>query len=172
MSNKIAEHVADFPSRLTSNTKALYKYCPIPPIEYPQLKEELFCHYYYLRHLCDEVRFPNWEIREPVVFLRCCLAVWQEEIEKKPPTMSTEEACQILGLKEGDWQDASAVKRAYHKASLEYHPDRNPEGLEMFQKINFAYVFLSSTLVRNKSQNEPDVNRIAICLRTQSIIYR
>ena len=68
MIEKIAIHVADFSSRLTSNIKALYRYCPIPPIEYEQLNEELFCHFYYLRHFCDETRFPNWPIRDPVSF--------------------------------------------------------------------------------------------------------
>lgn len=95
MIEKIALHVSDFSSRLTSNVKALYKYnfqiifedclnkllpafryCPIPPIEYPQLREELFCHCYYLRHLVDEQRFNNWPIRDPVEFLRACLAAW------------------------------------------------------------------------------------------------
>lgn len=41
----------------------------------------------------------------------------------------------------------------------------------MFVKINLASVYLQSKLVRNNSQSGPDVNRIAICLRTQSIIY-
>jgi DnaJ homolog subfamily C member 13 len=66
MIERIAVHVSDFSTRLSSNVRALYRYCPIPPIEYPQLKEELFCHFYYLRHLTDEQRFPNWTIREPV----------------------------------------------------------------------------------------------------------
>ncbi|CAD5210525.1 unnamed protein product [Bursaphelenchus xylophilus] len=173
MISKIAIHISDFSCRLTSNIKSLYKYCPIPPIEYPQLDEELFCHYYYLRHLCDEQRFPNWEIREPVPFLRCCLAAWQEEIEKKPSSMSIEEACKELELnpKDENWQDTSTVRRAYFKLAQKYHPDKNPEGREKFEKINFAYEFLTSALIRNKNQSDPDVNRIAICLKTQSIIY-
>ncbi|CAD5207181.1 unnamed protein product [Bursaphelenchus okinawaensis] len=170
---KIAIHIADFSCRLTSNVKALYKYCPIPPIEYPQLDEELFCHYYYLRHLCDEQRFPNWEIREPIAFLRCVLAAWQEEIERKPSSMSIEDACKTLGLdvNGNGWQDTSTVRRAYYKLAPKYHPDKNPEGREVFVQINFAYEFLTSALIRNKNQSDPDVNRIAICLKTQSIIY-
>lgn len=69
MIEKIALHIADFSSRLSSNVKALYSYCPIPPIEYLQLKDELFCQFYYLRHLTDETKFPNWPIREPVCSL-------------------------------------------------------------------------------------------------------
>lgn len=69
MIEALALHVSDFSSRLSSNVKALYRYCPIPPIEYPQLNDELFCHLYYLRHLTDEAKFPNWPIREPVIFV-------------------------------------------------------------------------------------------------------
>lgn len=88
--------------------------------------------------------------------------------------MSIKEACEILEIDTtGDsWQDPKTVKKAYQKLALKYHPDKNPEHPEMFTKINRASVFLQSKLVRNESQSGPDVNRIAICLRTQSIIYR
>lgn len=66
MIEKIAAHIADFSPRLRSNTRALYQYCPIPAIQYPQLENELFCNIYYLRHLCDTAKFPNWPIQDPV----------------------------------------------------------------------------------------------------------
>ena len=66
MIEKIASHLADFSPRLHSNTRALYQYCPIPVINYPQLESELFCNIYYLRHLCDTTKFPDWPIKEPV----------------------------------------------------------------------------------------------------------
>ncbi len=66
MIEKTASHLADFSPRLQSNTRALYQYCPIPIINYPQLENELFCNIYYLRHLCDTVKFPEWPIKDPV----------------------------------------------------------------------------------------------------------
>ena len=66
MIEKIAAHIAEFTPRLHSNTRATYQYCAMPVIQFPQLDEELFCNIYYLRHLCDTVKFPDWEIREPV----------------------------------------------------------------------------------------------------------
>lgn len=69
MIEKIAAHLADFSPRLQSNTRALYQYCPIPVVNFPQLDYELFCNIYYLRHLCDSNRFPNWPIRDPVCTL-------------------------------------------------------------------------------------------------------
>ncbi len=66
MIEKIAAHICEFTPRLHSNTRATYQYCAMPVIQYPQLEDELFCNIYYLRHLCDTVKFPGWEIREPV----------------------------------------------------------------------------------------------------------
>lgn len=70
MIEKIATHLADFTPRLLSNTKAIYQYCAIPHITYPQLSHELFCDIYYLKHLCDTDRFPDWPIKEPVSILK------------------------------------------------------------------------------------------------------
>ncbi|GMR56372.1 hypothetical protein PMAYCL1PPCAC_26567, partial [Pristionchus mayeri] len=167
---EIAKHVADFTGRLTSNVKALYQYCPIPLIDYPELNNELFCHVYYLRHLCDKTRFPDWPIRDPIPFLRACLAAWHEEIEKKPPAMSVEQAATVLELKTDDesWRETSTIRKAYFKLAAKYHPDKNPEGREMFEKINAAYELLSSGA---GAGGAPDPKRIALCLRAQSIIY-
>jgi hypothetical protein len=57
--------------RLLSNTHALYQYCPIPRIMFPELETELFCNIYYLRHLCDTARFPDWPIKDPVCVCVC-----------------------------------------------------------------------------------------------------
>lgn len=79
MIEKLASHLADFTPRLMSNTRALYQYCAIPHIIYPQLQYELFCDIYYLKHLCDVDRFPDWPIKDPVslvlyfLFYACCL---------------------------------------------------------------------------------------------------
>ncbi|VDN24336.1 unnamed protein product [Cylicostephanus goldi] len=178
---RIAVHVSDFSNRLTSNVKALYQYCPIPLIDYPELQNELFCYVYYLRHLCDRQRFPDWEIRDPIPFLRACLAAWFEELEKKPPVMSIEQARETLGLNTMEdgingflldaiyrWQDAAVVRRAYFKLAAKFHPDKNPEGREMFEKINTAYELLSSDAGRSSM---PDAHRIVLFLQAQSIIY-
>ena len=66
MIEKLAAHIGDFTPRLQSNTRSIYQYCPIPLINFPQLDGELFVNIYYLRHLCDKDRFPDWPIREPV----------------------------------------------------------------------------------------------------------
>ena len=75
MIERIAAHLADFSPRLQSHTRSLYQYLPIPLIGYPQLDSELFCNIYYLKHLCDATRFPDWPIRDPVRAVCVCVCV-------------------------------------------------------------------------------------------------
>ncbi len=39
-------------------------------VGYPELAEELWCHRYYLRNLCDTARFPDWPLVDHVPFLQ------------------------------------------------------------------------------------------------------
>lgn len=66
LSQKIAAHIADFSPKLRGNNKKCYQFLNIPAVWYPQLENELFCNIFYLRHLCDTQRFPDWPIKEPV----------------------------------------------------------------------------------------------------------
>ncbi|EDV26296.1 uncharacterized protein TRIADDRAFT_21978 [Trichoplax adhaerens] len=170
MIEKLASHLADFTPRLLSNTRALYQYCPLPRLTYPQLENELFCNIYYLRALCDIARFPDWPIKDPIKLLKDVLMEWKKEVEKKGSSMSSEEAYKILGLETGvGGHEESKVRKAYFKLAQKYHPDKNPEGREMFETINKAYEFLGSK--SEKKTDGPDPNNIVLVLRTQSILY-
>lgn len=54
--------------------------------------------------------------------------------------MNIKDALSILGLTAN--ASAEEIKPAYRKASIKYHPDRNPAGLEMMKAVNVAYSFL------------------------------
>ncbi|XP_013794496.1 LOW QUALITY PROTEIN: dnaJ homolog subfamily C member 13-like [Limulus polyphemus] len=169
MIEKIATHIAEFSPRLRSNTKALYQYCSIPVIQYPQLENELFCNIYYLRHLCDTRRFPDWPIKDPVKLLKDVLDAWKQEVEKKPPTLSIEDAYKALRLKHGEGYDESTIRKAYFRLAQKYHPDKNPEGREIFEEVNKAYEFLCS---KSSRQTEgPNPADIILILNTQSILF-
>eukprot|EP01147_Barroeca_monosierra_P008081 gene8081-757_t len=167
---KIAVHLSDFTPRLKSNSRAIYQYCPLPKVSYPELENELFCNIYYLRHLCDEQRFGDWPIKNHIELLRDILDAWKQENEKKPQTMSVEEAYATLGLESSMKYDQRKVRKAYFKMSMQYHPDKNPEGREMFEKVNKAYEFVSS--MENRCMEGANPENIVLILRAQSILYK
>jgi len=49
---------------------AVYEYTPIPPLAWPELSGEIWCHRYYLRNLCDEERFKGWAVVEHIPLLQ------------------------------------------------------------------------------------------------------
>lgn len=51
--------------------------------------------------------------------------------------MNIRDALSILGLEAT--ADPDAIKTAYRKACIQYHPDRNPAGLETMKAVNVAY---------------------------------
>ncbi|XP_061777667.1 dnaJ homolog subfamily C member 13-like isoform X1 [Nerophis ophidion] len=170
MIEKIAGHIADFSPRLQSNTRALYQYCPIPVISFPQLDNELFCNIYYLRHLCDATHFPNWPIRDAVKLLKDTLEAWKREVEKKPPSMSVDDAYEVLNLPKGQGpHEESKIRKAYFRLAQKYHPDKNPDGRDMFEKVNKAYEFLCTKSAR--ILDGPDPENIILILKTQSILF-
>jgi len=169
MIQKIAYHLADFTPRLQSNNRAVYQYCAIPLITYPSLEHELFCDIYYLRNLCNTSKFPSWPISHPVKLLKEVLGAWRVEVDKKPSTMTVDDAYLVLGLAVGTQHDDAVVRKSYFKLAQKYHPDKNPAGRDMFEKVNTAYEFLCSKSARVGSG--PDPNNIVLILRAQSILF-
>jgi DnaJ family protein C protein 13 len=95
---QVLQHLGDFPQKLSQHCHSLYDYAPMPPVTYTELRDEMWCHRYYLRNLCDEIRFPNWPIVEHVEFLQSLLVMWREEVTRRPMALSEEEACKLLEI--------------------------------------------------------------------------
>lgn len=175
MIEKIACHVADFTSRLKSNNRATYEYFPIAPVSYEQLEDELFVDIYYLRNLCDTVKFPRWPIKEPVNFLRALIESLKEETSRKPSIFSLEDALVELRLdpkryKNAEDIDDETIKRSYRDLAKKYHPDKNPDGAEIFERVHKAYEFLSSKQARDRASG-PNLKYLILIFKAQSILF-
>lgn len=66
----LPQHLGDFPHRLSQHCHAVYEYTPPPPMSWPELADEIWCHRYYLANLCDEDRFRNWPVVEHIPLLQ------------------------------------------------------------------------------------------------------
>ena len=120
----IRQHLGDFPSRLWQNTTSEYEYCPLPGIAYKRLDKEVFCHNYYLHNLCDEIKFPNWPIAEPVEVFRACLEEWKQQMnrDEHKEVDALEEARKMLDLHHGS--DGKELRKAYRMMARKFHPDK------------------------------------------------
>jgi hypothetical protein len=61
-----------------------------------------------------------------------------------PPSMTAERLHALTMLELLPSQDsAAAIRSAYRRLALKYHPDKNPGGAELFKKILAAYEYLN-----------------------------
>ncbi len=99
--------------------------------------------------------------------LQAILIEWKAEMEKKGAPISKEEAYETLGLKPSEVKSEDTVRKAYYKLASKYHPDKNPDGREIFEKIQKSYEILSS----NTNTEGPDPDRLVLLMKAQIIIY-
>ena len=120
----IKQHLGDFPLRIFQNNSTEYEYCPMPGVAYKRLEKEIFCHNYYLQNLCDEIRFPDWPICEPIEVFRSCLEQFKKHVnrDESMEEESLEKARLTLDLKIGD--GSKELRKSYRTLARQYHPDK------------------------------------------------
>ena len=85
--------------------------------------------------------------------------------------MTATDALKILGLGSQHLEaEESVIRKAYFRMAQQYHPDKNPKGREMFEKVNNAYEFLCSKASK-LGNSGPNPDNVVLILRAQSILF-
>ena len=74
--------------------------------------------------------------------------------------MIINDALSILSIT-GDYTPET-VKQAYRRACSQYHPDRNPAGLEMMKLVNVAYDTLKEETGTTTVQATGDISSLSL----------
>ncbi len=119
----VREHLGNFPESVQKEKGLRYIYCPIPKIYYERLHDEMFCHNYYLKNLCDEDRFPNWPIHEPFSVFLACINRWKDMQQRTRATSPALEGARAL-LRVQDGANETDLRDAFYKAIKECNLDQ------------------------------------------------
>ena len=168
LQRELAQHTADFAWQLREYPMSIYDYEPVPAIAFEELREEIWLYTVYLKNLADMERFPDWGIDEPVELLRALLTHWQSLLKGDPNAINDEESYKLLEADKGT--DPQQLKKKYRKLAIKYHPDKNPDGHEMFQKIQKAYEHLTSKKGVGEEKNQ--AHGIKLVLRAHVCLYK
>ena len=76
---------------------------------------------------------------------------------------------QATGILKPEGSTLEAVKAAYRTAALKYHPDRNPNGLEMMKLINLAFELLKKNLGKWDCRNRGEAGTVAVDEAIQAV---
>jgi len=172
-------HVGDTSKVLEQHNRAVYEYTPVPPVGYPELDTEVWCHRYYLRNLCDVETFPRWPIAEHVELLQQILQMWREELTREPDAMTLEAAYRAMELEEGGEPPTEAdLKKAYRRLARLYHPDKSKEegAQEKFMQVQQAFEWLTARAGKEEDADAVDCDgprpwRLLLFVKAQCILF-
>jgi DnaJ family protein C protein 13 len=75
----------------------------------------------------------------------------------------------VLGLSHLERCSTADLRKAYRSLARQYHPDKNSDGREVFERVQTAYELLSSIEL---DTSEKTLGNIILIVQTQIIVYR
>lgn len=104
-------HLQDYIEYLQEDVTSEWKFCPMAPVTYVELEEELWCGGLYLGKFCER---PDYIVREPANFMRDLTRTWRAEVSRQTCSVDFAQASERLHMTSSKPSDVSEI-RAHFK---------------------------------------------------------
>ncbi|KAG6969806.1 hypothetical protein JG687_00003002 [Phytophthora cactorum] len=106
-------HLQDYAEVLEEDASRDWCFCPMAPVAFKELFNEVWCGGVYLGQFCEH---DNFDIADPLDFMEKLTMEWRAEVNRQDASMNFAQARQILGVTDKDGiQNPDATLRAGFK---------------------------------------------------------
>lgn len=121
-------HLLDYIEYLQEDVTSEWKFCPMAPVTYVELEEELWCGGLYLGKFCER---PDYIVREPANFMRDLTRAWRAEVSRQTCALNFAQAAERLHLNSSTPKDVSKIRARFKE-------EARAVGLEILSPIEYT----------------------------------
>lgn len=88
-------HMDDYLEYLQEDVRSHWRFCPMAPVTYTNLENEVWCDSVYLGKFCER---DDFVIEQPATFMRQLSRKWRHEADRKGTNFTYESAADLLGV--------------------------------------------------------------------------
>lgn len=135
-------HLQDYILALEEDGSREWRFCPMAPVTFHELSEEVWCSEVYLGQFCEQ---ENFTISDPMAFMKKLTETWRFEADREESMLSYAESSQILGLGQENSRAPipDNVLRASFKEKARALDPSAPDYNERLQELETAYRVLT-----------------------------
>ncbi|RLN89430.1 hypothetical protein BBJ28_00001220 [Nothophytophthora sp. Chile5] len=154
-------HLQDYVEALEEDVSREWRYCPMAPVAFTELSEELWCGGVYLGQFCEHQDFV---ISDPLSFMQKLTTVWREEANRQETSVDIAQARGILELNDTATQNLHATIRASFKEKARALQDEisAAEYSARLAELNDAYKVLTCPRPTLLSAGHDPVNLLLV----------
>ncbi|OWZ20001.1 hypothetical protein PHMEG_0005650 [Phytophthora megakarya] len=97
-------HLQDYAEVLEEDASRDWSYCPMAPVAFKELSQEVWCGGIYLGQFCEN---ENFAVLDPLDFMENLTMEWRAEVSRQEVSINCAEARQILGVFEEENADVA-----------------------------------------------------------------
>ncbi|EEY68023.1 uncharacterized protein PITG_18094 [Phytophthora infestans T30-4] len=97
-------HLQDYAEVLEEDSSRDWRFCPMAPVAFKELADEVWCGGVYLGQYCEH---DNFDIADPLDFMENLTMEWRAEVNRQNTSMTSAQARQVLGVTDEEGMQSS-----------------------------------------------------------------